>query len=63
MIQSFLEQAERAERLARGTTDIRTYEALMKYADECRLNADPAKVSVNSSVELSDRTMAFDLVQ
>ena len=45
MIQSFLEQAERAERLARSTTDVRTYEALMKYADECRLNAYPAKLS------------------
>lgn len=36
MIQNFREQAERAERLAKGIDDARTCEALLKYAGECR---------------------------
>ena len=36
MIKDFREQAERAERLARGINDARTSEALLKYARECR---------------------------
>jgi hypothetical protein len=34
------EQAERAERLARGVLDTLTCEALMKYARECRERAN-----------------------
>jgi hypothetical protein len=36
MIQSFREQAERAERLARSINDQRTCDALLMYARECR---------------------------
>jgi hypothetical protein len=36
------EQAERAERLARGVLDTLACEALMKYARECRQRADVA---------------------
>jgi hypothetical protein len=36
MIQSFREQAERAERLARSINDQQTYDALLNYARECR---------------------------
>jgi hypothetical protein len=36
------EQAERAERLARGVLDALACEALMKYARECRERADVA---------------------
>lgn len=36
MIQSFREQAERAERLAKSIDDARTRDALMNYARECR---------------------------
>jgi hypothetical protein len=36
MIQGFLEQAERAERLARSINDRQTCDALLNYARECR---------------------------
>jgi hypothetical protein len=36
------EQAERAERLARGVLDALACEALMKYARECRERANVA---------------------
>jgi hypothetical protein len=39
-IQYLQEQADRAERLARGVLDTLTCEALMKYARECRERAN-----------------------
>jgi hypothetical protein len=39
MIQSFREQAERAERLARSINDQQTCDALSNYARECREKA------------------------
>jgi hypothetical protein len=39
MMQSFREQAERAERLARSINDERTCDALLNYARECREKA------------------------
>jgi hypothetical protein len=45
MIQNFREQAERAERLARGVNDARTCEALLKYARECREKFEAKAVS------------------
>jgi hypothetical protein len=39
MIQSFREQAERAERLARSINDQQTCDALLNYARECREKA------------------------
>ncbi len=43
------EQAERAERLARGVLDALACEALMKYARECRERADVADSFRNGS--------------
>jgi hypothetical protein len=51
MILSHIEQAERAERLARSTNDVRAYEALMKYAGECRMNALTVSQPEKSSAE------------
>ena len=39
MMQSFREQAERAERLARSINDQQTCDALLNYARECREKA------------------------
>jgi hypothetical protein len=46
MIQSFREQAEKAERLAKSINDERTCDALLNYARECR-EKDSARTDQN----------------
>jgi hypothetical protein len=41
-VRYLLEQADRAERLAKGILDAATCEALMKYARQCRERANVA---------------------
>jgi hypothetical protein len=52
MTQSFREQAERAERLARYMTDPATCEALRDYARECRKEARPKSSSEKPWAEI-----------
>jgi hypothetical protein len=60
---NFLEQAARAERLARSVMDAYATQALMGYARECRaMAARPADLSTSSShpMRFSDPTLLKD---